>query len=258
MSSQTKEIRRLSFKPLLLNVLGMSLLPELINIIYEYAIRYTNPMYYGDRKYTFDFNDYKYLCNHDCWYDRVHDILYMNVFDKIITTKQYMLYNESLPLIGQSIDVYNNNMCVAYSHSSAINILNKNTLDTLYTFSIHNDIHQCLFLTNNMFVTLYGSELDTCVSIHDVKTIFKSICIKNIVSIGINHDYIFMITIERVYDKRYSYRRAILLIYDHELRFIRKQPINIINYDYAHMKVYDDTIYISKSDGIIIYKMNPL
>jgi hypothetical protein len=129
------QITQPNLKSLLSNVLCLSLIQDLINIMYSYAHRYDKPeiiqTQYHSGAYTID--DYKYIANNK---------YYMDHNDTI-----YTICNDRIPCELFASDKYV--FTPDGTDYNYIHILNKNSLQTLQSIKI---VYDCAFLIHNKII----------------------------------------------------------------------------------------------------------
>jgi hypothetical protein len=113
-----------------------------------------------------------------------------------------------------------------------------------------------VFITPKIMLILRESHMGIIDYYNEQHSIASTIIIDNhIVSISANHDHIFMLEI------RWNNLRCdnYLLIYDHELTYVREQHIAYMrNTEILNMRVHNNNIYVTDGIRTIVYEMSPL
>jgi hypothetical protein len=243
----------MDFESLLHIILYDILISDIINIIYHYAIRYSDPVkqcliYYNDPTY---YLKYKYIVDTRYWFDHESGITYVNNSNKIeIRSEQHDCdYEYDMKYyIGQSIDVLYDKICTC--DTNTINILDKDRLILVHKISTRDTNKFCIFVNehvilsaNELVITLY----DINTNLHTLTKKFDSV----ILGVGANHDHIFVLL---QYDTQ---GKIILFCYDHDLCYVNC-ILSYRTYLPCRMRVYDNTCYISNPYFTRVYKMNIL
>jgi hypothetical protein len=269
----------MTFKQLLQIVLNSSLISDLINIVYSYAKRYNEPKLISKKFYNdqCEFYRFKYEVNDYYWFDHKNDLFYyFTKCDEVVPYSYYSVGSDNLldaRDIACKIDVHDNIVCVIKQYDHIATFFDKNTLQMLYNIKLHGPIDQFVLLNNNILLTMdYDCECpEHIVSIYNNdKMILSKKYTYYIHCIGANHDNIFMIISEphddvecdndqdTGDDNQNTYDdHVVLMIYDHDLNFIKKHHLSDYYYD-VYMRVYDNTIYISSDSHTTCYVMSEM
>lgn len=242
----------MDFKSLLHVILYDNLISDIINIIYHYALRYSDPV----RQYQIFYDDlmfdskYEYITDERYWFDHKSDIVYINNSNKIeIRNEQTHDYEYDIKYyIGQSVDVLYNKICTCDTHT--INILDKDNLMLIHKINTYDINKFCIFVNeriilsaNELVITLYDINTD----LHTLTKKFDYV----ILGVGANHDHIFVLLQYNTQGK------IILFCYDHDLCYINC-ILSYQTHSPCRMRIYDNLCYISNPYYARIYKMNVL
>jgi hypothetical protein len=113
------------------------------------------------------------------------------------------------------------------------------------------ETHQIIITLHNNIITKYNGHSKIAIDLR-----------KYIISIGVNHDNIFILEIDPIYEIIQGLTTCVhceiyLAMHDHEFNYVTY--INICNNDFTlFMKVYDNIIYISNDNWTVKYVMSIL
>jgi hypothetical protein len=233
----------MSFKLVLCTILDDNLIPDIINIIYKYAIRYGDPQVEKNNTlhhFCDDFSKYKYISRPNYWFDHKMNTVCINRYHSIccINRSQSNHVNDSKLTINQSIDVLDDKICIGHLASSTLRIFDKRTLQMLYSIKTQTDVDQCIFVTDKIIMTLHNNY----VLLYKEHNVVEKHYNETILSIVANHDNIVML---EQHETSQITKNIYLTMYDHDLNFIKSITVGRFCVSKYNMRVYDNIIYIS-------------
>jgi hypothetical protein len=276
-------------KSLLHIVLDDLLISDIINIVYEYTkfnIVFDSEYNYKQFKYIAEpwtsidcANNKIYVCTRSMSIINSYKYNDDNTFNAIQYTHTLEISDEF-----KSIDIYNDMMCLCGKQQSVNNdwnkpnpiffnniyVLDKKDMSIIKILKVIEDPIHCLFLTENIIITLsqrvnssiirlYDDKFtDTNEGVFTTKFTHEHKFNQDILSIGVNRNYIFAFT--RTYNGVDIFN---ILIYDHNMNCVDEIKLEAIKHIKPSeinmfMRVYDDRIYISNGRATMIYNIAEL